>query len=156
MNPMQRRIFPFEWFPPRRFAPDFPLSFWFAGLWLYLKAFLYLCYFYMQGIEPPPYSEWVIIETAYFGIAIIPCLILALALWNEKKQAVLPAIAFFLLDTPILLFHVLRLAEAGFLDSGLTKLLEIGSLFLNVVALGWLIGSRAAQATKESSKKRGR
>lgn len=153
MNKTPRKIFPFEWFPARRFAPDFPMSFWFAGLWFYLKAFLYFCYFYMQGIEPPPYSAWVTGETIYFGVTIIPCLVLALALWNEKKQAVLPGIAFLLLDTPVLLFHVLRLAEAGFLDSGLTQMLEIGSLFLNVVALGWLIGSRATLATKESSKR---
>lgn len=153
MKPVQRWIFPFEWFPSRRFSPDFPLSFWFAGLWFYLKAFLYFCYFYMQGIEPPPYSGWVTAETVYFGAAIIPCLALALALWNEKKQAVLPAIGFLLLDTPVLFFHVLRLAEAGFLDSGLTKLLEIGSLFLNVVSLGWLLGSRAARVAKDAAKR---
>lgn len=153
MSVIPRKLFPFEWFPTRRFAPDFPLSFWFAGLWFYLKAFLYSCYFYMQGIEPPPYSGWVTLEIVYFGLTVIPCLILAVSLWNEKKQAVLPAIALLLLDTPILLFHVLRLAEAGFLDSGLTKVLEVGSLFLNVTALGWLIGSRAARAAKDASKK---
>ena len=59
MNPTQRKIFPFQWFPVRRFDADFPLSYWFAGLWLYLKGFLYFCYFYMQGIEPPPDSQWV-------------------------------------------------------------------------------------------------
>jgi len=34
----------------RRFELDFPLVFWFAGLWLFLKSFLCLCYLYMMGL----------------------------------------------------------------------------------------------------------
>lgn len=134
------------WFPRRRFELDFPLVFWFAGLWLYLKSFLYLCYVYMMGIEPPPFPTSVIMEIIYFGAAMIPSLMLGAGLWHERKWVVVPAILFFGLDTPVLLIHVLRLASAGFLDSGLTKMLELGSLVLNVVSIGWLIGYRAASS----------
>jgi hypothetical protein len=135
----------FIWFPKRRFDPDFPLVYWFAGLWFYLKSFLYLCNVYMLGLEPPPYFTSVIAETAYFSATLIPCLIIGVAFWNEKRWAEIPAILFLVLDTPMLLFHVLRLAQAGYLDSGLTKTLEVGSLVLNVVALAWLIGNRFSE-----------
>ncbi len=138
-----RQWMPFEWFPQRRFDADFPLAFWFAGLWFYLKTFLYLCYIYMAGLEPPPYSSAVTFETIYFAVTMIPVLIMALALWNEKKWVVIPAIIFLMVDTPVLLFHVVRLGQEGFLDSGLTRVLEFGSLGLNVVALGWLFGNRS-------------
>lgn len=124
------------WFPRRRFDPDFPLVLWFAGLWFYLKSFLYFCYVYMLGIEPPPYP----LETFYFALGILPSLIGGITLWNEKRWALLPAIVFLGIDTPILLFHVLRLNQAGFLDSGLTMILEYGGLALNVLAFVWLIG----------------
>jgi hypothetical protein len=148
-----REFFPYEWFPQRRFDLDFPLAFWFAGLWLYLKSFLYLCYIYMLGLEPPPYSAAADFEIAYFAVTMIPALLLGLALWNEKKQAVMPAILFFLVDTPVLLYHLMRLAEEGFLDSGLTRVLEFGSIALNVVALGWLFGNRSIDKTRSSTKR---
>ena len=148
MSSSIRKGWPLPWFPRRRFDEDFPLAFWFAGLWFYLKSFLYLCYLYMIGTEPPPYSTSEIVEVAYFGVALLPSLLLGASLWNEKKWVVVPAIFFLVLDTPFLLFHVLRLAEAGFLESGLTRALEFGSLILNVVALAWLIGYRAAAKTK--------
>jgi len=129
-----------HWFPQRRFDPDFPTALWFAGLWFYLKSFLYFCYVYMLGTEPPPYDAWTWTEIYYFAGAMIPSLLLGLAMWREKKNMVWIAIAFFLIDTPMLVFHVKRLAELGFLDSGLTKALEFGSLGLNFVALGWLLG----------------
>jgi hypothetical protein len=125
-----------HWFPGRRFDADFPLVLWFAGLWFYLKSFLYLCYVYMLGIEPPPYP----LETFYFALGILPALLLGIALWNEKKWLLLPAIIFLGLDTPVLLLHIRRLSHAGFLDSGLTLVLEYGSLALNLLAFGWLIG----------------
>ncbi|MDQ7783379.1 MAG: hypothetical protein RDU20_10895 [Desulfomonilaceae bacterium] len=143
MSSSERKWWSFSWFPKRRFDPDFPLAFWFAGLWFNLKSFLYLCYLYMIGTEPPPYTDSEVVEAVYFGIALLPSLCLGLALWNEKKWAVIPAIVFLVLDTPLLLFHVLRLAEAGFLESGLTRALEFGSLVLNVTAVGWLIKYRA-------------
>lgn len=128
--------------PERRFDANFPLAFWFAGLWMYLKSFLYLCNVYSMGLEPPPYSSFVTAEAIYFGVMIVPAFLLGLALWNEKKWAVALAIAFLLLDTPVLLFHVMRLDSAGFLDSGLTKVLEFGALGLNVASLAWLLGYR--------------
>jgi len=139
------------WFPRRRFELDFPLVFWFAGLWLYLKSFLYLCYVYMMGIEPPPYSTSVLLEMIYFGAAMLPSLMLGAGLWQERKWAFVPAILFLGLDTPVLLLHVLRLAEAGFLDSGLTKMLELGSLVLNVVSIGWLMGYRASSSSRKNA-----
>jgi hypothetical protein len=129
-----------QWFPQRRFDLDFPLALWFAGLWFYLKSFLYLCYVYMLGTEPGPYDQWMWIEIGYFAAGVVPSLLLGLALWNEKKNLVWLAVAFLIIDTPMLTFHVLRLAHAGFLDSGLTKFLEFGSLGLNFASLGWLIG----------------
>ncbi len=141
-----------RWFPDRRLEPDFPLALWLAGLWFYLKSFLYFCYVYMAGMEPPPYSPGVIAETVYFGAAIVPCILLGLAMWNEKKKFVLPAILFLGLDTPVLGLHVLRLAQAGFLDSGLTKAMELGSLMLDVVAFGWLVGYYTASRTSSSHK----
>ena len=81
-----RQWLPFQWFPQRRFDPNFPLAFWFAGLWFYLKSFLYLCYIYMLGLEPPPYSTDVVFEIVYFAVTMVPALLLGLALWNEKKR----------------------------------------------------------------------
>ncbi len=143
MSSSEQKSWFVSWFPKRRFDPDFPVAFWFAGLWFYLKGFLYLCYLYMIGTEPPPYTTSEIVEAFYFGIAIVPALCVGAALWNEKKWIVIPAILFLVVDTPLLLFHVLRLAEAGFLESGLTRALEFGSLVLNVTALGSLIKYRA-------------
>ena len=80
-----RQWLPFQWFPQRRFDPNFPLAFWFAGLWFDLKSFLYLCYIYMLGLEPPPYSTDVVFEIVYFAVTLVPALWLGLALWNEKK-----------------------------------------------------------------------
>jgi hypothetical protein len=135
------RLWGLQWFPKRRFDTDFPLALWFAGLWFYLKSFLYLCYVYMLGLDPPPYSGSIKFEIAYFTVAMIPSLLLGLAMWNEKKHFAWAAILFLGIDTPILFFHVLRLASAGFLDAGLTSVLEFGSLALNVIAFVWLMGS---------------
>lgn len=137
-------------FPGRRFAPDFPLVYWFVGLWFYLKSFLYLCYVYMLGVDPPPYTTTMILEMAYFGLAMAPSFILAASLWQGRNWVLIPAILFLVIDTPVLLFHVQRLAQAGFLESGLTEILEFGSLGLNVVSLGWLIGYRATAYSGKS------
>jgi hypothetical protein len=135
-------------FPPERFELSFPLALWLAGLWLYLKSFLYVCFLYMIGLDPPPYSGEVLVEIVYFAFAFFPALILAWALWNNKKWALIPTIIFFFIDTPILFMHVIRLGQEGFLDSGLTKTLELGSLVLNVVCLGWLLGYRATRKSR--------
>ena len=100
MSSSARKLWPFDWFPARRFDPDFPLAFWFAGLWFYLKSFLYICYVYMLGTEPPPYSTSEIVEVVYFGMAIVPALLAGAALWNEKKWVVIPAVFFLVIDTP--------------------------------------------------------
>jgi len=134
----------------RRFERDFPLAFWFAGLWLFLKSFLCLCYLYMIGLEPPPYSVSSYVEIAYFAVAFIPALWLAIALWNEKKGALTPAIAFFIVDTPLLFFHVLNVSKGGGLESGLTMVLEYGSLGLNFLSLGWLLSYLAQQRGVET------
>ncbi|MFH1117992.1 MAG: hypothetical protein V1792_29065 [Pseudomonadota bacterium] len=152
MSSLEKRSWFDSLFPTRRFDPDFSFSFWFAGLWFYLKGFLYLCYLYIIGTEPPPYSTSEIIEAVYFGVALVPALCMGAALWNEKKWAVIPSILFLVIDTPLLLFHVLRLAEAGFLESGLTRALEFGSLVLNVAALGWLIKYRAVSGQESLSR----
>jgi hypothetical protein len=137
-------------FPKRRFDLDFPLALWFAGLWFYLKSFLYVCYLYMLGLEPPPYSSYMMVEIVYFAVAIVPAFLLGLALWNERKRIVPWAIAFLVVDTPLLIYHVWRLNAQGYLDSGLTNALEFGSLVLNVIALGWLIGYRTASKMQQS------
>jgi hypothetical protein len=129
-----------HWFPQRRFDLDFPLALWFAGLWFYLKSFLYLCYVYMMGTEPRPYDQWTWFEIGYFAAAMIPSLLLGLAMWREKYNLLWLALLFLIIDTPVLTFHVMRLAQGGFLDSGLTKFLEFGSMGLNFVSLGWLFG----------------
>ena len=139
MNEHAEKSWSDKWFPVRRFDPDFPLALWFTGLWFYLKSFLYICYLYMIGMDPPPYVGAAKVEIVYFGLAFLPAFLLGLALWNEKKWAVKPAVFFIVVDTPFLLFHVLRLANSGFLESGLTMVLEYGSLALNMVAIGWLI-----------------
>lgn len=139
-----------RWFPLRRFDTDFPLALWFSGLWFYLKSFLYVCYVYMLGTEPAPYELWTWIEIGYFAGAFIPALLLGYAMWNEKKNLVWAAILFLLIDTPLLVFHVMKLGETGFLESGLTKFLELGSLALNFVALGWLIGYLTTKNTEAS------
>jgi len=143
-------------FPRTRFDPNFPLALWFAGLWFYLKSFLYVCYLYMLGLDPPPYAAAVIVEIGYFAITILPAFLLGLMLWNERKRVTGWAIAFLIVDTPMLLFHVMRLEAAGYLDSGLTKVLEFGSLFLNVIALGWLIGYRTSSKMQEAQAPRPR
>jgi len=143
-------------FPKRRFDLDFPLALWFAGLWFYLKSFLYVCYLYMLGLDPPPYSGDVIVEIVYFAVAILPAFLLGLMLWNERKWIVNWAIAFLIIDTPMLIYHVWRLNAAGYLDSGLTNVLEFGSLVLNVVALGWLIGYRTASKMQQAQAPRSR
>ena len=130
-----------RWFPDRRFDADFPLVLWFAGLWLYLKSFLYLCYIYMFGLEPQPLPTASLVEVVYFAVVMVPSLLLGMALWNDKRRFVTPAVAFLLVDTPFLVFHVIRLAQAGYLESGLTSVLEIGSLALNVISFSWLMGS---------------
>jgi hypothetical protein len=137
-----------KWFPDRRLDTDFPLPVWFAGLWFYLKSFLYLCYVYMLGIEPPPFSTPAMVEIVYFSATMVPALLLGLAMWNEKEKYYFPAIAFLVVDTPFLFYHVMRLDQGGFLDSGLTKVLEFGSLALNVIALGWLMGYLSAKKSK--------
>jgi len=131
-------------FPERRFDTNFPLVFWLAGLWFYLKSFLYFCYLYMLGLDPTPYSTAATFEIFYFAVALIPAFLLGVAFWNEKGQALFLGIVYLVIDTPILGFHVLRMADEGYLDSGLTQFFEIGSLAMNVIVLGWLIGSRSA------------
>jgi hypothetical protein len=143
-------------FPRRRFDTSFPLALWFAGLWFYLKSFLYVCYLYMLGLDPPPYLDAVVVEIVYFAVTIIPAFLLGLMLWNERKWIVPWAIAFLFVDTPLLIFHVLRLRDAGYLDSGLTMALEFGSLILNVIALGWLIGYRTLSKMQQTEAPRGR
>lgn len=143
-------------FPRRRFDSDFPLALWFAGLWFYLKSFLYVCYLYMLGLEPPPYSGFVFFEILYFAVTITPTFLLGLMLWNGRKWVLTWAIVFLLIDTPMLLVHVMRLEYAGYLDSGLTKVLEFGSLVLNVIALGWLIGYRTTSKMRQAQAPRSR
>jgi hypothetical protein len=130
-----------RWFPQRRFDTDFPLVLWFAGLWFYLKSFLYLCYVYMFGLEPQPLPMASMIEVVYFAIMIIPSLLLGMAMWNDRRRYIGPAIAFLAVDTPVLIYHILRLMDAGYLDVGLTSVLELGSLTLNVISFSWLMGS---------------
>jgi hypothetical protein len=132
-------------FPGERLNPDFPLAIWFAGLWCYFKAFLYLCYVYMLGLEPPPYSTGTICEVVYFGITMIPFALLGYELWHRVGRFVLLAVLMLAVDTPILFAHVWRLGTLGFLDSTLTKVLEFGGLLLNVVALSWLLGYMTAR-----------
>jgi hypothetical protein len=126
-------------FPANRFDPDFPLPIWFAGLWFYLKSFLYLCYIYMLGLEPAPYPSGAIFEVLYFGFTMMPAFCLGLLLWNRRERYTLPAILFLVIDTPVLLYHVWRLGRLGYLETTLTKGVEFGSLGLNVMALVWLI-----------------
>ncbi|MGD9818585.1 MAG: hypothetical protein AB7V04_07770 [Desulfomonilaceae bacterium] len=141
-------------FPDRRFDLDFPLVYWFAGLWFYLKGFLYICFLYMIGSDPGPYEPAVMFETFYFTIMVIPALVLGYGFWNEKAWAPTPGLIYLFIDTPVILFRVLRLAEAGFLDSGLTQVFELGGFFLNLFALIWLFIFRSAkQLSKSSSRK---
>lgn len=130
-----------RWFPQRRFDVHFPLVLWLAGLWFYLKTFLYICYVYMFGLEPQPLPVDSMIEVVYFALMIIPSLLLGMAMWNDRRRYIVPAIGFLALDTPVLIFHILRLSEAGYLDAGLTSVLELGSLTLNVISFAWLMGS---------------
>ncbi len=125
-------------FPDRRLDLDFPLAVWFAGLWLYLKSFLYLCYLYMIGTDEQSFTPLLTVEVGYFLMAFVPALLLACALWNEKKGAVGWALAFLVVDTPVLVLHIFRLSMEGFLAPGLTKVLEFGSLGLNMICLVWL------------------
>ncbi len=144
----------FSLFPDRRFDSDFPLVYWFAGLWFYLKGFLYICFIYMLGSDPGPYEPAVIFETVYFSVAILPALAFGYGFWNEKQWTPTPALVFLFIDTPVILFRILRLAEAGFLDSGLTQVFEIGGLFLNLATLGWLFAFRSAKQIRQSSSKK--
>lgn len=148
MSEKSPKVWFLNWFPARRFEPDFPLVFWFAGLWFLLKAFLYFCNVYAIGLEPSPYPLSIKIEIAYFSVACIVSLLFGLALWNEKHGAAKPAAIFLIIDTPMLLFHIILLSEAGFLDFGITVALEFGSLALNLVSLGWLITYRTQEATR--------
>ncbi len=152
---MNKNSFLDRWniFPERRFDLDFPLVYWFAGLWLYLKGFLYICFLFMLGSDPGPYEPAVTFEIAYFSLAFIPALILGFGFWNEKKWAVVPSIMFLLIDTPIILFRILRLADAGFLDSGLTQIFELGGLFLNLATLGWLFAFRSTSSLTRNMRK---
>lgn len=143
-------------FPEYRLDPEFPLPMWFAGLWFYLKSFLYLCYVYMLGLEPPPYSSGAIFEIVYFGLAMVPAFAFGLLLWNRKEQFTLPAIVFLAADTPVLLFHIIRLGQSGFLDSGLTKIVEFGSLGLNIAALAWLISYFYSKKVEALSRQSGK
>ncbi len=127
-----------NWFPERRLDPDFPLALWFGGLWLYLKSFLYICYLYMIGTDEPSSTMTVKIEITYFALAFVPAFLLGARLWNERSGAVAMSMAFLLVDTPILVIHVLRLSAEGFLNPGLTKLLEFGGLGLNILCMAWL------------------
>ncbi|MGC8660659.1 MAG: hypothetical protein ACP5U1_16455, partial [Desulfomonilaceae bacterium] len=126
----------FELFPERRFDADFPMVFWLAGLWFYLKTFLYLCYLYMLGLDPTPYSSAAKFEIFYFAIALVPAFLLGIGFWNEKAKSWILGIIYLVIDTPILGFHVLRMADEGYLDSGLSQFFEIGSLLMNVIVLG--------------------
>lgn len=105
---------------------------------------------YMLSTEPQPYSLWMWIEIGYFTAAMIPSLLLGVAMWREKKKLVSLAVLFLVIDTPMLTYHVMRLAEGGFLDSGLTKFLEFGSMALNFISLGWLIGYMSTRKTQSS------
>ena len=137
-------------FPDRRFESNFPMVFWLAGLWFYLKSFLYFCYLYTLGLEPTPYPPLAKFEIIYFSLALIPAFWLGFAFWNEKAMSSLIGVIYLIIDTPILGFHVLRMADEGYLDSGLTQFLEVGSLAMNVIVLGWLIGSRSASKTSSA------
>ncbi len=140
-------------FPTSRFDYTFPLPIWFAGLWFYLKSFLYFCYVYNLGIEPTPYTPGAIFEILYFAGAMAPAFAFGLLLWNNRSQFLLPAVVFLGIDTPVLLFHVLRLGQAGYLDSGLTNVVEFGSLGLNVMAFGWLLSYWMTRRYEEQSRK---
>ena len=140
MNHTQDKGFFSFCFPQRRFDHDFPMVVWFVGLWFYLKGFLYLCYFYVLGLEPSPFSPDLITETVYFGAVCIPVFFLAYSLWNEKGWARTVALIFLIVDTPMLHMHIQRLDEARYLEAGLTVVLEYGGLGLNLLSIGWLIG----------------
>ncbi len=140
MNNIESDRHSLQWFPRSRFDRDFPFAFWLAGLWFYLKAFLYVCYLYELGLDPDRMVTAKFAEIIYFGCAFLPAFLLGLGLWNRRTKFALPSILFLVIDTPVLVFHVLRLAQNNFLDSGLTKVLEYGSLGLNFLVLGWLLG----------------
>jgi hypothetical protein len=157
MDPLMNKPGVFErlnFFPERRFDLDFPVVYWFAGLWFYLKGFLYLCFLYMLGSDPGPYETSIIFEVIYFSLAFIPSLILGFGFWNEKTWVIGPSLVFLLVDSPVLLFRVLRLADAGFLDSGLTQIFEFGGLVLNLITLVWLFAYRSAKQIKQSSSRK--
>ncbi len=139
--------------PAEEARRGFPAGLLVRGTMVYLKGFLYLCYLYMLGLEPPPYSDSVKFEIIYFAVAMIPSVLLGLAMWNEKRRYTWVAILFLVIDTPILFSHVMRLWEEGYLDAGLTGVLEIGSLVLNVIAFAWLMSSYS-KVTAEPAQKR--
>jgi hypothetical protein len=150
MNKDQEKPWLLNWFPERRFAPDFPLVLWFVGLWFLLKSFVCLCHIYSIGLEPPPYSTEMKIELWYFAFACVVSLVLGLALWNEKKAATIPALFFLIVDSPMLLFHIMYLTSIGYLDSGIQMVLEYGSLALNMISLGWLIGHLTSRTIRQA------
>ena len=151
MNERQDKPWILNWFPERRFAPDFPLVLWFVGLWFLLKSFVCLCQFYSIGLEPPSsYDTWVRTELWYFGAACIASLLLGLALWNEKKLATKLALFFLIVDTPMLFFHIMYLYSIQYLDSAIQMVLEFGSLGLNVICLGWLIGYLTSRTVQQA------
>ncbi len=150
MSERREKFWLLNWYPERRFAPDFPLAFWFVGLWFLLKSFVCLCQIYSIGLEPPPYSTWVKIELWYFAFACVVSVVMGLALWNEKKAVTKPALFFLIVDSPMLLFHIMYLTSIGYLDSGIQMVLEYGSLTLNVICLGWLIGNLTSRTVRQA------
>ncbi|MFC1834895.1 hypothetical protein ACFL2Q_09195 [Thermodesulfobacteriota bacterium] len=136
-------------FPSRRLDRDFPLLYWFAGLWFYLKSFLYVCYLYGLGLEPELDTSSQI-EVIYFAVVFIPCFLLARALWNEKHWAFWPSLVFLLVDTPFQIFHVIHLAAGGYMESTLTRILEYGALGLNMTCIGWFTGYWVSSRTVSS------
>ena len=106
----------------------------------------------MFGLEPLPLPTASIVEVVYFVIMIVPCLLLGRAMWNDRRDFVIPAIVFMAIDTPFLIYHIQRLDSAGYLDSGLTTVLELGSLTLNIISIVWLLSSFSALRRPPSQK----
>jgi hypothetical protein len=150
MNEIARQDPNIQLLPQKRFDDDFPLVFWATGLWLYLKSFLYICNLYVIGLEPQPYQLALKVEIVYFAIAFLPAFFLGLMMWNRPRAFELLAVVFLVLDTPFLIFHIINLSQANFLESGLTKLLEYTSLGLNFLILGWLMAQVARQRVKQA------
>lgn len=139
----------FRLFPDERFDGDFPLVYWGVGLWLYLKSFLYLCYLYSLGLEPRPYDTGMLIEIGYFALTVIPSFILGWGLWNRKRGFAFLAMIFLLIDTPLFIFHIIRWSDIGYLEAGLTLVMEYGSLGINLLCIGWLGSYLATEKMKD-------